>query len=134
MPLIRESSLTSILNLAAKFAKDESPVKVNLGVGAYRDENGRPWVLPAVRLADNQLVKDPELNHEYQKVGGIPQFNSAAAELLFGNAQALKDGRVVSVQTLSGTGANHLGAEFLQRFYQFPTPCLLYTSPSPRDS
>ena len=73
MPLIRESSLTSILNLAAKFAKDESPVKVNLGVGAYRDENGRPWVLPAVRLADNQLVKDPELNHEYQKVGGIPQ-------------------------------------------------------------
>lgn len=122
MPLIRESSLTSILNLAAKFAKDESPVKVNLGVGAYRDENGRPWVLPAVRLADNQLVKDPELNHEYQKVGGIPQFNSAAAELLFGNAQALKDGRVVSVQTLSGTGANHLGAEFLQRFYQFPTP------------
>lgn len=39
----------SILNLSVAFNEDSSPNKVNLGVGAYRDENGKPWVLPAVK-------------------------------------------------------------------------------------
>ncbi|KAJ7940743.1 aspartate amino-transferase [Mycena leptocephala] len=34
---------------------------------------------------------------------------------------ALADGRVASVQTISGTGANHLGALFLSKFYQWGT-------------
>ncbi|WFD35389.1 aspartate transaminase [Malassezia cuniculi] len=110
-----------ILNLAAKFAKDQSPDKVNLGVGAYRDENGRPWVLPAVRQADEQLLNDPSVNHEYLPIKGLATFNAAAAQLMFGDSAALKEGRIVSHQTLSGTGANHLGAKFIERFYQFPT-------------
>ena len=39
----------SILNLSVAFNEDSSPNKVNLGVGAYRDENGKPWVLPVVK-------------------------------------------------------------------------------------
>ena len=35
------------------------------------------------------------------------------------DSPALAEGRVSSVQTISGTGANHLGALFLSRFYRF---------------
>lgn len=38
-----------ILGVAEAFRKDKSPKKVNLGVGAYRDDNNKPYVLPSVR-------------------------------------------------------------------------------------
>lgn len=38
-----------ILGLTAAFRADPSPNKVNLGVGAYRTEEGKPYVLPVVR-------------------------------------------------------------------------------------
>ena len=31
------------------FKADKDPRKINLGVGAYRDENGKPYVLNAVK-------------------------------------------------------------------------------------
>jgi aspartate aminotransferase, mitochondrial len=31
------------------FKADKDPRKINLGVGAYRDENGKPYVLPSVK-------------------------------------------------------------------------------------
>jgi aspartate/tyrosine/aromatic aminotransferase len=31
------------------FKADSDPRKINLGVGAYRDENGKPYVLPSVK-------------------------------------------------------------------------------------
>ena len=39
----------SIFKLTAAFKADTYDKKVNLGVGAYRDDNGKPWVLPAVK-------------------------------------------------------------------------------------
>jgi aspartate aminotransferase len=48
----------------------------------------------------------------------LAEFTSAAAKLILGaDSAAIKEKRVVSVQTISGTGANHLGAAFLERFY-----------------
>lgn len=31
------------------FKADKDPRKINLGVGAYRDENGKPYILPSVK-------------------------------------------------------------------------------------
>lgn len=31
------------------FKADKDPRKINLGVGAYRDEHGKPYVLPSVK-------------------------------------------------------------------------------------
>ena len=39
------------------YNKDPSPVKVNLGVGAYRDQDGKPYVLPSVRKVRAACVK-----------------------------------------------------------------------------
>lgn len=38
-----------LYSLAAAFDADQSPLKVDLGVGSYRDGFGRPWILPVVR-------------------------------------------------------------------------------------
>lgn len=37
-----------ILGITEAFLNDKNPKKVNLGVGAYRDDNSKPWVLPSV--------------------------------------------------------------------------------------
>ena len=39
----------AILGVTEAFKKDTNPKKINLGVGAYRDDNGKPFVLPSVQ-------------------------------------------------------------------------------------
>lgn len=70
--------------------------------------------------ATELLLNDPALDHEYLPITGLPEFTTAAAKLILGvDSPAIAEGRVSSVQTISGTGANHLGALFLSRFYHF---------------
>ena len=38
----------AILGVTEAWRKDTNPKKMNLGVGAYRDDNGQPYVLPSV--------------------------------------------------------------------------------------
>ncbi|KIM28774.1 hypothetical protein M408DRAFT_16169 [Serendipita vermifera MAFF 305830] len=119
----------SIFKLTAAYKSDTFPQKVNLGVGAYRDDSNKPWVLPVVKKATNILLNDPALDHEYLPITGLPEFNSAAAKLILGkDSVALREQRVASSQTISGTGANHLGALFLSRFYTFNGPKQIYLS------
>ncbi|KAN0076982.1 aspartate transaminase [Tylopilus felleus] len=119
----------SIFKLTAAYNADAHPTKVNLGVGAYRDNDGKAWVLPVVKKATERLLSDPLYNHEYLPITGLPEFTSAAAKVILGpNSPALAEGRVASVQTISGTGANHLAALFLSRFYGFNGPKQVYVS------
>ena len=39
----------AILGVTEAFKRDTNPSKMNLGVGAYRDDTGKPFVLPSVR-------------------------------------------------------------------------------------
>ena len=39
----------AILGVTEAFKRDTNPKKMNLGVGAYRDDAGKPYVLPTVR-------------------------------------------------------------------------------------
>lgn len=69
------------------------------------------------------MLSDPLYNHEYLPITGLPEFTSAAGKLILGpDSPAIAEGRVASVQTISGTGANHLAALFLSRFYNFNGP------------
>ncbi|EKG17181.1 Aspartate/other aminotransferase [Macrophomina phaseolina MS6] len=107
-----------LFGLMAAYRADSHPQKVDLGIGAYRDDNAKPWVLPVVRKADDILRNDPELNHEYLPIAGMPQFTSASQKLILGSdSPAIAEKRVTSLQTISGTGAVHLGALFLAKFY-----------------
>ena len=78
----------------------------------------RPKLTPNFQ-ADDILRQDPELNHEYLPIAGLAPFTSAAQKLILGaDSPAVKEKRVASFQTISGTGAVHLGALFLSKFYR----------------
>jgi len=109
-----------ILGVTVAFNKDPSPQKVNLGVGAYRDDNGKPFVLSSVKKAEKK-IQEGNPDHEYGPINGIPQFNKVVQELQFGkDSSIIKDKRAVTVQALSGTGALRVGADFMHRFIDLP--------------
>ncbi|KAL7276742.1 Golgi Transport [Rhizina undulata] len=84
-----------LFGLMAAYKLDTFEKKVDLGVGAYRDDNAKPWVLPVVRKAKEILSNDPSLNHEYLPIAGLQSFTSGAAKLILGHdSVALKENRV----------------------------------------
>ncbi|KAK9348350.1 pyridoxal phosphate-dependent transferase [Lipomyces starkeyi] len=106
----------ALFGVLAAYKADPSSQKVDVSVGAYRDNSGKPWVLPVVKKVDSILKDDPTLDHEYLPITGLPEFTTQSARLVLGaTADAIKNNLVASVQTISGTGANHLGALFLSR-------------------
>ncbi|GKT86504.1 LOW QUALITY PROTEIN: aspartate aminotransferase [Colletotrichum tofieldiae] len=105
------------------FKADKFDGKINLGVGAYRDDQGKPYVLPSVRTAEEKVVA-AKLNKEY---AGITGFTKSAAVLAYGADSSALD-RLAITQSISGTGALRIGGAFLARFYPgakniyIPTP------------
>merc|ERR1712029_828127 len=117
-----------ILGVTEAFKADTNPKKINLGVGAYRDDDGKPFVLPSVRKAE-ELIVGRGMNKEYAPIGGDPAFGKLSAELAFADAAGIvADGRNVTVQTISGTGSLRVGANFLAKWFPgnkvvyLPTP------------
>ncbi|PKI86016.1 aspartate transaminase [Malassezia vespertilionis] len=106
-----------ILGVTEAFKRDSDPRKINLGVGAYRDENGKPYVLPSVRESEKRLVSE-KLDKEYLPITGLASFDKLAAELAYGeDSKPLKEDRVAKTQSISGTGALRIAGEFLYRMY-----------------
>lgn len=117
-----------ILGVTEAFKRDTDPRKINLGVGAYRDGNGKPYVLPSVREAEG-LIFAEQLDKEYLPITGLAQFDQLAAKLAYGEqSKPLVEGRVAATQSISGTGALRIGGEFLARHY--PGPKTIYV-PTP---
>jgi len=114
---IVEAPADAIFGLNIAFKSDPHPDKLNLVVGAYRTEEGKPFVLSSVKKAEKFILESPEFNKEYLPIDGHPEFNRAAARLVFGEEiYNAENKRIVTVQTLSGTGALRTGAEFIKRF------------------
>jgi len=106
----------AILGVSEAFKKSTNPNKMNLGVGAYRDDQGKPFVLPCVREAEKQIL-EAQMDHEYLGITGLPAFTKAAAKLAFANAgNVIADGRNITVQGISGTGSLRIGSSFLAKF------------------
>ena len=83
-----------IIGVTEAFKADKDPRKINLGVGAYRDENGKPYVLNAVKKAEELLVQQNP-DKEYLPITGLPEFTGAAAKLAYGaDSVPLKESRV----------------------------------------
>ncbi|CAK1548723.1 unnamed protein product [Leptosia nina] len=111
------------------FTDDTNKNKVNLGVGAYRDENGKPWVLPVVRKMEKQMAADETLLHEYLPVLGLEQFSNSSVSMLLGeDSPAIAEGRAFGIQVLSGTGGLRVGAEFLNKHLKYTT--FYYSNPT----
>ena len=104
-----------ILGLTEAYNADKNPKKVNLGVGVYTDDTGKVPLLECVRRAERQLVEQPSARN-YLPIDGLAAYDRAVQSLVFGaNCPALKQGRIVTVQSLGGTGGLRVGADFLRR-------------------
>ncbi|CAN6839046.1 unnamed protein product [Brassica oleracea] len=98
-----------ILGMTIAYNKDPSPIKLNLGIGAYRTEEGKPLVLNVVRKAEQQLINDRFTSlssrlssclmmmmmtlvclicssrvKEYLPIVGLVEFNKLSAKLILG--------------------------------------------------
>ncbi|KAF2708531.1 hypothetical protein K504DRAFT_435093 [Pleomassaria siparia CBS 279.74] len=105
------------VSITEAFKADSNSEKINLGVGAYRDDKGKPFVLPSVRQAEKKIV-EASLDKEYAGITGVPAFTKAALKLAYGpDSTPVKEDRIVITQTISGTGALRIGGAFLERFF-----------------
>lgn len=73
-----------ILGVTEAFKRDDNPKKMNLGVGAYRDDEGKPFVLPSVKQAEENLMRKA-MNKEYAPIGGDAEFAKLSANLALGD-------------------------------------------------
>ena len=104
-----------ILGLTEQFNADKNPKKVNLGIGVYTDENGKVPLLDCVRQSEKQML-ELAAPHGYLPIDGLPAYDKAVQSLVFGaDAPAVKEGRIVTIQALGGTGGLKIGADFLRR-------------------
>jgi len=107
-----------ILSLMETFKQDPRTNKVNLSIGLYYDEQGIIPQLQAVAAAEEQLKAEPQQASLYLPMEGLNAYRNAIAPLLFGaDHPMLKAGRIASIQTLGGSGALKVGADFLKRYF-----------------
>lgn len=102
-----------ILGISAAFRRDTAPVKVDLGVGVYKDEAGATPVLTSVRKAE-ALVLAAQASKTYLSPVGNPGFNAGMLDLVLGAGHAGRKGQAIAVQGPGGSGALRLGAELIR--------------------
>lgn len=117
-----------ILGLNELFQADSRPNKINLGVGVYYDEQGHMPLLNVVKKTES-LLAEQSAARGYLPIDGIQHYNMGAQYLLLGrDASAIHQGRAVTIQSLGGTGALKLGADFLK--HVVPNAVVAISNPS----
>jgi aspartate aminotransferase len=116
-----------ILGLMAAYKEDPNPLKVDLGVGVYKDEQGHTAVLECVKKAE-KLRLDHEDSKTYIGMAGDLSFNAHIEKLAFGPHKVLLEGRTTTAHTPGGTGALRVAAEFIKKAN--PDATIWVTSPT----
>jgi aspartate aminotransferase len=101
-----------ILALIGQYRADPRSDKVDLGVGVYKDRDGKTPVMRAVREAERRLLERQDTK-TYLGLAGDTGFNTLMAKLVFGESADI--GRIRAAQAPGGSGALRLVAELLKR-------------------
>ncbi len=103
-----------IFALVDAFNADPRPGKVNLSIGIYFDEQGRIPVLDSVRRAEAKALEAGGTK-SYLPMEGAPKMRAAVQQLLFGpDHEAIRSGRVATIQTVGSSGGLRVGGEFIK--------------------
>ena len=106
-----------ILSLNEDFQKDPRAHKINLSIGIYFDDAGRIPVLESVKRAEGLVVAEGGPK-PYLPIEGAANFRAAVQALLFGaDHEAVKSGRVASIQSVGSSGGLKVGADFIARWF-----------------
>jgi aromatic-amino-acid transaminase len=117
-----------ILTLNEAFGKDPRTHKINLSIGIYFDDAGQLPVMRAVREAESAMLQTIGAR-PYQPMEGAANYRMAVQQLLFGaDHEAVKSGRIATLQTLGGSGGLKVGGDFLKRY--FPTSNVWVSDPT----
>ncbi|WP_175760085.1 aromatic amino acid transaminase [Burkholderia anthina] len=109
-----------ILSLVEAFNADSRQEKVNLSIGIYYDNAGSVPTLQSVIEAERSLQERALTSPSYLPMEGMAEFRSAVQRLLLGDDSGdAERARLATIQTLGGSGALKVGADFLHRY--FPT-------------
>jgi aromatic-amino-acid transaminase len=107
-----------ILSLMESFKTDPRADKVNLSIGLYYDAKGAIPQLDAVQQAYGRIEGRRAVPSLYLPMEGMKAYREAIQQLLFGaDSAAVQAGRVATIQTLGGSGALKVGADFLKRYF-----------------
>lgn len=99
-----------ILALIQMFKDDPRPVKIDLGVGVYKDATGLTPVMRAVKAAEKKLW-ETQTTKAYTGLAGEPAFNAAMIGMILGDGYS---DRAASVATPGGTGALRQAMELIR--------------------
>ncbi len=112
---IKAAPADPILGLGEAFKAETRSPKVNLGIGVYKDAHGNTPIMRAIKAAEGRLY-ELETSKNYLAIDGVAEFNARTKELLFGaDSDVVKKSRAKTVQSLGGTGALRIAAEFIKR-------------------
>ena len=107
-----------ILSLMEEFGKDERTPKVNLSIGLYYNEDNIVPQLNAIQAAYKNIEASNDQVKLYLPMDGLKPYNQATQTLLLSeHSPARAQGRAVTIQTLGGSGALKVGADFLKKYF-----------------
>ncbi len=104
-----------ILGLIDVFKADIRPEKINLSIGLYYNDQGEVPELSAVTQARKQLEAQPAEASLYLPMAGLASYRQAAQKLLM--AETVPAAHLACIQTLGGSGALKVGADFLKCYF-----------------
>ena len=117
-----------ILGLTGAFQADTNSKKVNLGVGVYKDGQGKTPVFQSVHKAEGLMLKAGKTK-SYLPIGGGPEYAAAVQDLLFGaEHEIVQSKRAVTVHTPGGTAGLRVAGEFVHKM--FPQASIWVSDPT----
>jgi len=122
---IEQTAWDPIVEILDLYSKCENSEKVNLTIGAYRNENLQPIVFECVKQAEKEIFEEG-FSREYLPFLGDEEFNILTQKTIFDpnfplikknpKLNVIEDQRIATIQSISGSGSLRLGAEFLSKF------------------
>ncbi len=103
----------AIIALMEMAKADTNPLKIDLGVGVYKSDDGATPIMRAVKKAETLWLSE-ETTKSYVSTVGNAAFRELLSEMIFGDDNpVLSSGRMASAQAAGGSGALRLGAEII---------------------
>ncbi len=114
-----------IIELIGLYAADTREQKLDLGIGVYKDENGKTPVMRAVKEAERRLVAEQDTKAYLGMLGDL-SFVDGMVDLIFAGEVAKE--RICGAQTPGGTGAIHQLCELIRK--GSPDATVWYSDPT----
>ena len=117
---LKQIEKDAIIGIMALFREDQSEDKVDLSVGVYQDDTGVTPIMSAIKKAESELLEQ-EKTKSYVGIAGLPKFNDAISELVFGSFYHKERNRIATIQTPGGSGGLCVAGHLINRGKQGAT-------------